>query len=132
MTSAHATESSGFPGLLHRMRATSGCLLDLISPLGSMGTGWVNEPAVEAEIFSKEGLPRLDALGRWEGRPRCRSMPKNCQNHSRFLGCDPIFSGDFSMSKPGALTLFCCLGALPLIGCANGVGPQSHAYPTAA
>ncbi len=36
------------------------------------------------------------------------------------------------MSKPGALTLFCCLAALPLIGCANGVGPQSQAYPTAA
>jgi hypothetical protein len=36
------------------------------------------------------------------------------------------------MSKPGALTLFCCLGALPLIGCANGVEPQSQAYPTAA
>jgi hypothetical protein len=36
------------------------------------------------------------------------------------------------MSKPSALTLFCCLAALPLIGCANGVGPQSQAYPTAA
>ena len=33
------------------------------------------------------------------------------------------------MSKPSALTLFCCLAALPLIGCANGVGPQSQAYP---
>jgi hypothetical protein len=43
-----------------------------------------------------------------------------------------IFRGEFSMSKPGALTLFCCLAALPLIGCANGVGPQSQAYPTAA
>ncbi len=36
------------------------------------------------------------------------------------------------MSKPSALTLFCCLAALPLIGCASGVGPQSQAYPTAA
>jgi hypothetical protein len=36
------------------------------------------------------------------------------------------------MSKPGALTLVCCLAALPLIDCANGVGPQSQAYPTAA
>ena len=36
------------------------------------------------------------------------------------------------MSKPSALTLFCCLAALPLIGCANGVGPQSQAYPAAA
>ena len=36
------------------------------------------------------------------------------------------------MSKPSALTLFCCLATLPLIGCANGVGPQSQAYPTAA
>jgi hypothetical protein len=36
------------------------------------------------------------------------------------------------MSKPKALTLFCCLAALPLIGCANGVGSQSQAYPTAA
>jgi hypothetical protein len=36
------------------------------------------------------------------------------------------------MSKPSALTLFCCLAALPLIGCADGVGPQSQAYPTAA
>ncbi len=35
------------------------------------------------------------------------------------------------MSKRGALTLFCCLAALPLIGCANGVGPQSQAYPAA-
>jgi hypothetical protein len=36
------------------------------------------------------------------------------------------------MSKPSALTLFCCLAALPLIGCANGIGPQSRAYPSAA
>jgi hypothetical protein len=36
------------------------------------------------------------------------------------------------MSKPSALTLFCCLAALPLIGCANGVGPQPRGYPTAA
>jgi hypothetical protein len=36
------------------------------------------------------------------------------------------------MSKPSALTLFCCLAALPLIGCANGVGPQSQAYSTVA
>ncbi len=36
------------------------------------------------------------------------------------------------MSKPSALTLFCCLAALPLIGCANGLGPQSQAYPTTA
>jgi hypothetical protein len=36
------------------------------------------------------------------------------------------------MLKLSALTLFCCLAALPLIGCANGVGPQSQAYPTAA
>jgi hypothetical protein len=36
------------------------------------------------------------------------------------------------MSKPSAVTLFCCLAALPLIGCANGVGPQSQAYPTSA
>jgi hypothetical protein len=43
-----------------------------------------------------------------------------------------IFRGEFSMSKPGALTLFCCLAALPLIGCANGVRPQSQAYPTPA
>jgi hypothetical protein len=35
------------------------------------------------------------------------------------------------MSKPKALTLCCCLAALPLIGCANGFGPQSEAYPTA-
>ena len=27
------------------------------------------------------------------------------------------------MSRPGALTLFCCLAALPLVGCADGVGP---------
>jgi hypothetical protein len=33
------------------------------------------------------------------------------------------------MSKPRALTLCCCLAALPLTGCANGVGigPQSQA-----
>jgi hypothetical protein len=43
-----------------------------------------------------------------------------------------FFRGDSSMSKPSALTLFCCLATLPLIGCANGVGPQSQAYPTAA
>ena len=36
------------------------------------------------------------------------------------------------MSKLSALTLFCCLAALPLIGCANGVGLQSQSYPTAA
>jgi hypothetical protein len=36
------------------------------------------------------------------------------------------------MSKPSALTLFCCIAALPLIGCANGIGPQSQAYPTTA
>lgn len=36
------------------------------------------------------------------------------------------------MSKPSALPLLCCLAALPLIGCANGVGPQSRGYPTAA
>ena len=35
------------------------------------------------------------------------------------------------MSKPGALTLYCCLAALPLMGCANGVGgpPQAYASP---
>ena len=43
-----------------------------------------------------------------------------------------IFSGGSSMSKPSALTLFCCLAALPLIGCASGIGPQSQTYPTAA
>jgi hypothetical protein len=43
-----------------------------------------------------------------------------------------IFGGDSSMSKPSALTLFCCLAAMPLIGCANSIGPQSQAYPTAA
>jgi hypothetical protein len=37
---------------------------------------------------------------------------------------------DFSMSKPGALTLFYCLAALPLIGCVSGAGAQSQAYPT--
>jgi hypothetical protein len=36
------------------------------------------------------------------------------------------------MSKPRALTLFCCLAALPLIGCVNGFEPQSQTYPTAA
>jgi len=43
-----------------------------------------------------------------------------------------IFGGDSSMSKPSVLTLFCCLAGLPLIGCANGIGPQSQAYSTAA
>ncbi len=38
------------------------------------------------------------------------------------------------MSKPSALTLCCCLAALPLISCANGVGgpPQAYAPPPAA
>jgi hypothetical protein len=36
------------------------------------------------------------------------------------------------MTKPSTLTLFCSLAALPLIGCANGVGPQSQAYSTVA
>jgi hypothetical protein len=36
------------------------------------------------------------------------------------------------MWKPSALTLCCCFAALPLIGCADGVGPQSQAYPTTA
>jgi hypothetical protein len=38
------------------------------------------------------------------------------------------------MSKPSALTLCCCLAALPLMGCANGVGgpPQAYAPPPVA
>ncbi len=36
------------------------------------------------------------------------------------------------MSKPRALTLCCCLAALPLIGCASGVGGPPQAYVPAA
>src|SRR5271156_1632082 len=59
-------------------------------------------------------------------------MPKNWAKSPAILRFASDLQRRFSMSKPGALTLFCCLGALPLIGCANGVGPQSQAYPTVA
>jgi hypothetical protein len=84
--------------------------------------------------FAEDGGGRIKSGhgDQWLGQgslPAPRGSQENAKIERDLAVCEPIFRGDPSMSKPWALTLFCCLAALPLIGCANGDGPQSQACP---